>query len=123
MFNIQDAFVKSPGWRVVSGLTEGVCNFSNCDTQKFYHFRVIAQGEKKEIHGYSFHNFGSHSNTYPCNYLTAAASVGMTKNDVDMFIKRLDKVLEKLKKDQDKTKTDEPVQRNIPIKRIRESNQ
>ena len=45
--------------------------------------------------GFTFRGFGAHSSEYPCNYLTAAAAIGMTQNDVDTFIKRLDKVLSK----------------------------
>lgn len=55
--------------------------------------RVVAPSEEKDISGLKFKNFSSHSNNYPCAYLTAAAAIGMTKNDVDLFIKRLDKVL------------------------------
>lgn len=58
-------------------------------------YRVVAQGEIKEVCHYTFRGFGAHSSVYPCNYLTAAAAVGMTRNDVDTFIKRLDKVLSK----------------------------
>ena len=57
--------------------------------------RVVARGEVKEVCNYTFRGFGAHSSEYPCNYLTAAAAVGMTQNDVDMFVKRLDKVLSK----------------------------
>ena len=48
--------------------------------------------------GQKFLNFGAHCDSYPCNYLTAAAAIGMTKNDVDLFITRLDQVLKKSKK-------------------------
>ena len=58
-------------------------------------YRVIAKGDQKEINGFKFEGFGAHINQYPCTYLTAAAAIGMTKSDVDMFIKRLDKVLTK----------------------------
>ena len=55
----------------------------------------MARGEVKEVCNYTFNGFGAHSGEYPCNYLTAAAAVGMTQDDVDMFVKRLDKVLSK----------------------------
>ena len=64
------------------------CNYPVC-------CRVVARGEVKEVCNYTFHGFGAHSSEYPCNYLTAAAAVGMTQNDVDMFVKRLDKVMSK----------------------------
>ncbi|XP_064630188.1 O-phosphoseryl-tRNA(Sec) selenium transferase-like isoform X2 [Lineus longissimus] len=59
--------------------------------------RVVPPGESKTVSGYTFTGFGSHMNRYPCAYLTAAASIGITKADVDLFVKRLDKVLVKWK--------------------------
>lgn len=59
--------------------------------------RVIAPGKDNTVNGHLFKNFGSHSDNYPCAYLTAAAAIGMTKSDVDLFISRLDKVLTKFK--------------------------
>ena len=56
----------------------------------------MRKGDDKEVSGYTFQGFGSHSNEYPCSYLTAAAAIGMERDDVDLFIKRLDKVLTKL---------------------------
>ncbi|XP_002741399.1 O-phosphoseryl-tRNA(Sec) selenium transferase-like [Saccoglossus kowalevskii] len=58
--------------------------------------RVIAhESPPLVVSGYEFNNYGAHTNRYPCTYLTAAAAIGMTKDDVDMFVKRLDKVLGK----------------------------
>lgn len=57
--------------------------------------RVVARGVVQNVAGHEFRGFGSHCNNYPCNYLTAAAAVGITKADVDLFVKRLDKVLAK----------------------------
>jgi O-phospho-L-seryl-tRNASec:L-selenocysteinyl-tRNA synthase len=62
-----------------------------------FHFRVVPQGDVKTVSGFTFTGFGSHTNHYPCAYLTAAASIGITKGDVDLFVKRLDKVLLKWK--------------------------
>jgi len=59
--------------------------------------RVVASGENKEIGGIKFQNFGSHSNDYPCAYVTAAAAIGETRDDIDMFIKRFGKVLDSFK--------------------------
>ena len=42
-----------------------------------------------------FTGWGAHANNYRCAYLTAAAAIGMTKSDVDTFLKRLDKCLAK----------------------------
>ena len=52
-------------------------------------------GMTKIINGYEFPNWGSHSNIYPSAYMTAAAAIGMTKDEVDTFLKRLDKCLQK----------------------------
>ncbi|XP_076467406.1 O-phosphoseryl-tRNA(Sec) selenium transferase-like [Babylonia areolata] len=59
--------------------------------------RVVAPGSASTVSGYTFQNFGAHSNVYPHAYLTAAAAIGMTAVDVDSFISRLEKVLSKLK--------------------------
>src|SRR5690348_4801168 len=56
--------------------------------------RVVTGNEKKTVAGISFEGFGAHSDKYPYSpYLTAAAAVGMTMNEVDRFVERLDKVL------------------------------
>ena len=71
----------------------------------FYYHRVIAPGKDTTVNGYTFKNFGSHSNMYPYAYLTAAAAIGMSKNDVDLFINRLEKVLLKSKSCSNKLET------------------
>lgn len=62
--------------------------------------RVVPRGQSKDIGGHILQGFQSHTNSYHCAYLTAAAAVGMTKEDVDLFIKRLDKVMAKVRKSQ-----------------------
>ncbi|XP_071481281.1 O-phosphoseryl-tRNA(Sec) selenium transferase-like [Diadema antillarum] len=57
--------------------------------------RVVPQAVVKEINSHTFQGFGSHCNSYRCAYLTAAAAVGMTMEDVALFVKRLDKTLAK----------------------------
>jgi O-phospho-L-seryl-tRNASec:L-selenocysteinyl-tRNA synthase len=47
---------------------------------------------KTTISGLKITNFGAHCDSYNTPYLTAAASIGMTKTDVDIFVTRLDKV-------------------------------
>lgn len=44
----------------------------------------------------------SHTNNYPCAYLNAASAIGMKTQDVDLFIKRLDKCLKIVRKEQNK---------------------
>ncbi|XP_053314315.1 O-phosphoseryl-tRNA(Sec) selenium transferase [Spea bombifrons] len=55
--------------------------------------RVVPLGTSQTINGYVFKGFMSHSNNYPCAYLNAASAIGIKKQDVDLFIKRLDKCL------------------------------
>ncbi|KAJ7336496.1 hypothetical protein OS493_011699 [Desmophyllum pertusum] len=57
--------------------------------------RVVPPGSTKEINGHLFTGWGAHAQNYRCAYLTAAAAIGMTKADVDTFLKRLDKCLSK----------------------------
>lgn len=69
--------------------------------------RVIAAGETKQIGVHVFKNWGSHSNAYPFTYMTAAAAVGITRNEIDIFIKRLDKIFAKFRNKY--TRTDESL--------------
>jgi O-phospho-L-seryl-tRNASec:L-selenocysteinyl-tRNA synthase len=55
--------------------------------------RVVVPDQDKTICDNVFKNFGSHSNEYPCAYLTSACAIGIAKKDIDCFIKRLSKVL------------------------------
>ncbi|GAM23397.1 hypothetical protein SAMD00019534_065720 [Acytostelium subglobosum LB1] len=56
--------------------------------------RVIdLKGGKKTVAGIEFEAYGSHIDHYHSNYLTVACAIGITKDDVDTFIKRLKKVL------------------------------
>ena len=78
--------------------------------------RVITGVDVKDVHGHKFegmiwldfsdvsikHDFccagwGSHHSSYPVPYLTAAAAIGMRRQDVELFVHRLDKALGKLK--------------------------
>jgi len=59
---------------------------------------VARSGKTTEMSGLSFVNFGAHYNSYPYSYLTAAAAIGMTRNDVDTFISKLDQCLAKYRK-------------------------
>jgi len=61
----------------------------------FWLHRVVTRGTEQEIAGRQFTGFGAHHSDYPCTYLTAAAALGITKTDIDTFIRRLDKVFVK----------------------------
>lgn len=56
--------------------------------------RVIT-GRDEKIFNYDhvFKGWGSHYDDTQVPYLTAAAAIGMTRQDIELFIKRLDKVL------------------------------
>ena len=60
-----------------------------------FNFRVVTPDTSKEINGHLFTGWGAHAKSYRCAYLTAAAAIGMAKEDVDTFLKRLDKCLSK----------------------------
>ena len=55
-------------------------------------------GTEKTIGSHNFTSWGAHCDTYPCAYFTAAAAIGMKKEEVDIFAKRLDKVFTKFKR-------------------------
>ncbi|KAM9406156.1 O-phosphoseryl-tRNA(Sec) selenium transferase isoform 2-T2 [Salvelinus alpinus] len=61
--------------------------------------RVVALGNKQMVSGHMFCGFMSHSEAYPHPYLNAASAVGITRDDVTLCIKRLDKCLKSLKKE------------------------
>lgn len=61
--------------------------------------RVVPVGTKQDINGYTFQGFMSHTNCYQCPYLNAASAIGIKKQDVDLFIKKLDKCLKILLKE------------------------
>lgn len=71
--------------------------------------RVIPLGKEQTIGGHTFRGFMSHSESYPCPYLNAASAVGITRDDVTLCIKRLDKCLKSLKKEAAKGVPSEPT--------------
>ncbi|KAJ8262066.1 hypothetical protein GJAV_G00161780 [Gymnothorax javanicus] len=60
--------------------------------------RVVPLGNEQVVSGYVFKGFMSHSEAYPCPYLNAASAVGITRDDVTLCMKRLDKCLKSLRK-------------------------
>jgi len=57
----------------------------------------VVTATNKVVEGYMFEGWGAHT-IKPFNaYLTAAASIGLEDEEIDLFIKRLEKVLEKSK--------------------------
>jgi len=54
--------------------------------------RVVnsSNGKLQTVGKYSFANYGSHCENYPnLPYFTAAASIGQTKEEIDLFLKKL----------------------------------
>ncbi|XP_023305918.2 O-phosphoseryl-tRNA(Sec) selenium transferase isoform X2 [Lucilia cuprina] len=51
--------------------------------------RVVAAGSNKTIDGYEFKNWGTHEDIVGPAYLTAAASLGLTSCEIEVFIKKL----------------------------------
>jgi len=70
--------------------------------------RVVPLNVTKEVAGYKFTGWGSHVDVYipqgegktgcPVAYLTAAGAMGMTQGEVDVFIERLQNVLQTYQK-------------------------
>eukprot|EP00798_Chlamydomonas_sp_ICE-L_P014522 gene14522-20553_t len=60
--------------------------------------RVIAPGKAQTVAGIRFESYGSHHNNYPSVYLTAAAAIGTTFDEVDEFVARLGKVYQEFGK-------------------------
>lgn len=60
--------------------------------------RVVAKGKQQSVGGIDFLGYGAHFDAYPHDYLTAAAALGTTEDDVDEFVSRLKKSLNEWKK-------------------------
>ena len=76
--------------------------------------RVADNSRVKTIGDHKFTCWGQNSNIYPVPYLTVAVSVGTTKRDIDEFIQRLDKALEKF--------CDQAREKEIKLKKEKEGN-
>lgn len=61
--------------------------------------RVITCKENKTIDSLEFKNWGSHSSETKISYLTAAVALGCQKEEIDVFIRKLDKCLEEVLKE------------------------
>ena len=55
--------------------------------------RVVPTGQTSSIGGFTFKGWGAHHEAYSCDYLTAAGAIGMTEEEVDLFIDKLNKAL------------------------------
>lgn len=59
---------------------------------------MVTPYDEKTIGKYRFIGWGSHHKRYPVSYLTAAAAIGITKPEIDLFLSRLDKAFKTFKK-------------------------
>jgi len=60
--------------------------------------RIVNKNETKSIEGFVFRGYGSQCNEYPHAYLTAAAAIGMTADDVAVYIDRLGRCINEFKR-------------------------
>ncbi|KAA0723950.1 O-phosphoseryl-tRNA(Sec) selenium transferase [Triplophysa tibetana] len=65
--------------------------------------RVIPLGVEQTVSGHTFHGFMSHTDAYHCPYLNAASAIGITKDDVTLCMKRLEKCLKSLRKEKNES--------------------
>jgi O-phospho-L-seryl-tRNASec:L-selenocysteinyl-tRNA synthase len=50
---------------------------------------VLTSGKQQTVGGITFADYGCHISDYPHPYMTAAAALGTTREDVDVFVVRL----------------------------------
>ena len=82
----------------------------------FFFSRVIPPNDEKTIGRYQFKGWGSHYSNYPCSYLTAAAAIGATRQDIDLFLKRLEKNFKDFMKDPSTNKRNNAVEETNVLK-------
>ncbi len=60
--------------------------------------RVVAPGEVRVIDRHRFVGYGAQCDAYPCAYITAAAAIGMTGEEVDAYVEKLERTIVEFKK-------------------------
>ena len=60
--------------------------------------RVVPRAQTQKIGSHEFLGFGSSAEGYPHAYMTAACSIGLTKEEMDEFFLRLDKIFQEKEK-------------------------
>jgi O-phospho-L-seryl-tRNASec:L-selenocysteinyl-tRNA synthase len=61
--------------------------------------RILTEKDAKAQCGIEFKNYGSHIDNYPSlPYMTIACAIGMTKDEIDTFIVRLEESFVELTK-------------------------
>ena len=59
--------------------------------------RVVDPAKQGAVDAIAFKGYGAHHPEYPVPYLTAACAIGMTTEEIDVFIERLDRTLTEAK--------------------------
>jgi O-phospho-L-seryl-tRNASec:L-selenocysteinyl-tRNA synthase len=57
---------------------------------------VLANGKQQTVAGITFSDYGTHTSGYPQPYLNAAAAIGGSRQEVDVFVGRLVKAYREL---------------------------
>ena len=60
--------------------------------------RIVNQNDCKSINGYEFTGWGASTSNFTSAYFTAACSIGLEENEIDVFLKRLKKAFVEFKK-------------------------
>ena len=106
-----ERLLETPDNPISMGMT--LCSLSRHDTDDDIAFlgsmlfarcvsgtRTVPRGKTQQVGGLIFKGYGAHYDSYPVPYLTAAASLGMTHNDVDVFCTRLNKCFDDIRRKQ-----------------------
>ena len=59
--------------------------------------RIIDQHQQKSIWNYHFNGYGASCINYPHTYMTFACAIGMTKDEINLLISKIDQILSKLR--------------------------
>lgn len=60
--------------------------------------RIVPLNSSKTVTDIDFRGYGSHVDRYHCSYLTAACAIGITRPEIDEFMRRLDKMMLKFRR-------------------------
>ncbi len=84
--------------------------------------RIVTPKSTRQVADISFTSYGAHINNYPHTYLTVAAAIGGSKEEIDKFFVRFEKTFKdyqkeidnRAKKLQDKVNNAEPIPTTDP---------
>ncbi len=66
---------------------------SSLSISLLYESRIVDPSTNNTIHGFQFKGYGAHIDDYPFPYLTASCTIGIEKEEILVFIDRLQKAL------------------------------